>query len=261
MKKFLLPGVLFCALFACHSPTPEAITIATAANVQYAMDTLTARFSRQTGIPCQVIVSSSGKLTAQIREGAPYDLLVSADMKYPQSLYEAGKTLSPPQVYARGTLVLWSTLEGPPPSIESLTAPAVQHIALANPQTAPYGRSALEVIQHQGLEATLRPKFVFGESISQCNQFILSGAAQVGFTAKSVVLSPSIAGKGRWTEIDPSTYTPIDQGAVLIRREGQQTEKARAFLEFLFSPEAQHILTRFGYSVNPADTSQNNPRG
>lgn len=242
---------LLALLTACTSrPAAQGLTLAVAANMQFAMDELTAQFTAQTGIPCQVVISSSGKLTAQIREGAPFDVFVSADMKYPQTLHAEGLTAAPPRVYARGRLVLWSLYDDIPPYFEQLSRPAVSHVALANPQTAPYGVAARSVLQHHQLWDSLAKKFVFGESISQTNQFILSRSAEIGFTALSVVLSPRMKGQGQWREIPPDLYAPIEQGVVQLRREGVDPAAARRFYDFLFSSEAQQVLEEFGYFVD-----------
>ncbi|OJJ14411.1 molybdate ABC transporter substrate-binding protein [marine bacterium AO1-C] len=239
-------------LSACHSNTYQGITIATAANVQYAMQELTRAFNQKEGIPCQTVISSSGKLTAQIKEGAPYELLVSANMKYPQNLYQQGLTVEKPKVYALGKLVLWTQHQDLTPSTQALTQPKVQHVALANPKTAPYGEAALQVLQKAGLAAQLKEKLVFGESISQTNQFILSQSAEIGFTAKSVVVSPRLKGKGKWVEIDETFYQPIKQGVVLIKQaDTKKMAQARKFYEFLFSTAAQKILQKYGYTTTP----------
>ncbi len=226
------------------------ITIATAANMQFALEKLAEGFSKQTKIEYELIVSSSGKLTAQIKEGAPYDIFVSADMKYPQEIYNAGLAESPPKVYAYGKLVLWSMVEDIELSVNLLTDSTINHIAIANPKTAPYGVAATEVLSYFGLNQKVGTKLVFGESIAQTNQYIISRSAEVGFTAMSVVLSPELTGKGKWMEMDGSAYTPIEQGVVVIRQNNQSNESAKEFYKFLFSKKAKEILTNFGYAVN-----------
>jgi molybdate transport system substrate-binding protein len=245
-------GGLFLLLLwgACHRDSPESLHIATAANMQFAMDELTEAFSSQTGTDCEVIISSSGKLTAQIREGAPYDVFVSADMKYPQVLYEGGFTYGSPQIYAYGQLVLWSMQENQNLDWENLSRPGIKHIALANPKTAPYGRAAQEALRFHRLEEGLADKLVFGESIAQTNQFITSKAAEVGFTAQSVVMSPAMKGKGKWRPIDPAIYQPIAQGIVLLKNGAEKKQQAEKFLSFLLSEKGKEILLTYGYSTS-----------
>lgn len=246
-RNFVITFCYAILFWTCHSNEPRPLTIATAANMQYAMTALTEAFIQETGIACEMVVSSSGKLTAQIQAGAPYDILVSADLKYPKVLYEAGLTQNTPDVYAKGQLVLWTMDTDEAPSLTMLTHPPIQHIALANPKIAPYGIAAQEVLQQAGIRDSLSQKLVFGESIAQVNQFVRSEAADIGFTAKSVVLSPNIKGKGEWVAIDTSLHSPILQGIVLLKADAARLEAARQFKEFLFSPKGKEILTTFGY--------------
>jgi molybdate transport system substrate-binding protein len=247
VKKLFLP-IVFVLFASCgDKDRGEGLTIAVAANMQFAMEELALAYTEQTGRPCQVITGSSGKLTAQIVEGAPFDVLVSADMKYPQSLHDRGLSETDPEVYAYGNLVLWTLSDSLHLSMTALKGEDVGHIALANPKTAPYGVAAEEVLKHYGIYESVRDKLVFGESIAQTNQFITSGAAEVGFTAMSVVLSPKMAGRGRWISPDPASYRPISQGLVVIRRDAGSNTGGLAFRDFLFSDRAREILNRYGY--------------
>ncbi len=214
------------------------------------MEALSRAFEKQTGVLCSYALASSGKLTAQITEGAPFDLFLSADLKYPRKLYEAGLTDGPPRIYAYGQLILWTTQADVRPQLEELFEDRIRHIALANPKTAPYGRAAQEVLQRLDKKGRLSPKYIYGESISQVNHFILSGNAQLGFTAKSVVHAPGMEKRGKWTSLDPSLYTPIAQGVVLLKGSSGPSQAALRFRDFLFSAEARRILRNFGYRVN-----------
>ncbi|WP_418887628.1 molybdate ABC transporter substrate-binding protein [Leeuwenhoekiella marinoflava] len=248
--KFLLVVLfIFCSACAKRS-NKNTITIATAANMQFAMQELADRFSSQTDIACEFVIASSGKLTAQIKEGAPYDVFVAANTKYPQAIYDAGFSYDIPKIYAYGKLVIWSLDEKLQLSFETLSNLQVKHIALANPKTAPYGLAAVNALQRKELYEHLEEKLVYGESISQTNQFIISGAAEIGFTALSVVKASEVQTKGNWILVDDSLYSPIEQAAVLIKRGEQVNEAAKAFYEYIFSEEAQEILLEFGYSVN-----------
>ena len=133
---------------------------------------------------------------------------------------------------------------------EGLLNEDTNHIALANPKTAPYGAAAIEVLAHYGILEKIERKLVYGESISQVNQFVISKAAEFGFTAKSVILSPGIKDKGYWEELNPEIYTPIAQGVVLLKANESKYEKAQLFYDFLFSAQAQQILLQYGYEVN-----------
>lgn len=233
----------------CVNNTSEKLTIATAANMQFAMTELIDAFEKEKGISCEFIVASSGKLTSQIQEGAPYDLFISADMKYPTALYDKELTDSSPRIFAYGNLVLWTINEKLEPSIESLSLEEIDHIGMANPKTAPYGQAAVEVLNYHNLTERLEDKLVYGESISQTNQFIISKAADIGFTAKSVVLSPQMKGKGQWVSISSTLHSPIAQGVVVLKNRKSQIENARQFQDFLLSERGKEILVKFGYSI------------
>jgi len=230
----------------------DTLVIAAAANTQFAIRELTHAFEQKTGISSNLVISSSGKLTAQIKEGAPYHLFVSANMKYPEELYQSGLCVQKPKVYAYGQLVLWTHQKNDQLSMESLQADAVRHIAIANPKTAPYGEAAVEVLNHYGIFAAVQDKLVYGESISQTNQFILSGTADLGFTAQSVVMSPELLGKGTWIKLDTAGYSPIKQGVVVLKKRKEKIEDAQQFYDFLDTPSATQILKKYGYLIRSA---------
>jgi molybdate transport system substrate-binding protein len=254
MMKFGFLSLLSCAylllLSSCGDNKADRIlTIAGASNMQFALEEISTAFTAETGISCHLVTSSSGKLTAQITEGAPYDLLISADMKYPEQLFREGYTLGPPRVYATGTLVLWTLQDDIDPDLSALRGAEIRYIAMANPKTAPYGLAALEVLKHQNLEAELKEKLVFGESIGQVNQFISSGSAEIGFTAMSVVSAPRFENMGRWAAVDTAYYSPIKQGVVVLRKQQSEQEDAQRYREFLFSDPARRLLKKYGYTV------------
>ncbi len=231
------------------------VVAAVAANVQFAMEEIELAFESETGLNLEVVLSSSGKLAAQIQQGAPYHLLLSADLKYPRFLFDNGLATSQPRTYAVGTLVLWTTkdLNLDRTTTAILQDPAIQRIAVANPKNAPYGLQTVKALGHFGLLDNLRDRLVYGESIAQVNQYITSGAADIGFTAKSVVLSPAIDTIGRWTEVDSTAYAPIEQGVVVTKKGQEENAQAcQQFLDFLFSEKARDILTRYGYRL-PAE--------
>jgi len=248
MHRILFP---LAALLAFFSPPILAatLTVAVAANVQYAFDDLKAEFKKETGHELKPVYGSSGKLTAQIMNGAPFDVFLSADMEYPVKLHQARLTTAAPRTYAYGTLVLWTLKDLDLRHWQSaLATPGIGKIALANPKTAPYGRETMQVLAHYKLTEALKGKLVFGESIAQTNQYIYSRAADAGFTAKSVVVSPELQGQGKWIELPQDAYQPIAQGVVVLRH-GQQTQPqlAQQFYDFMLSPKSRAILQRNGY--------------
>ncbi|MCB0487694.1 MAG: molybdate ABC transporter substrate-binding protein [Cyclobacteriaceae bacterium] len=245
MKKIVWLLFLFTA--ACNTPG-KRLAIATAANVQFAMEDLVKEFEKETSIACEIILGSSGQLTAQITEGAPYDVFVSANMMYPEDLYKKGLTVKAPEIYANGVLILWTLQDQQDISFGQLKDNSIKHIAVANPKTAPYGEAAIQTLDQLQLLEEIKDKLVYGESISQTNQFIISGSADIGFTAKSVVVSDEMKDKGTWIEVPDTLYNPIAQGVVVIKREG--SDKAQKFATFLLSNKARQILDAYGYNVS-----------
>ena len=228
------------------------LSVAAAANLVYALDALNAAFKQSApDVALTATTGASGSLVAQIKNGAPFDVFLSADLDYPQALIKAGqadaKSLT---TFATGRLVLWTTKPGI--DVSDLAAavknPAVQKLAVANPATAPYGRAALQALDHLGLTAVAQPKLVTGENITQTAQFVETGNADAGFVALSLVLSPKLKDKGRWTEVPATLYAPLDQGAVLTTR-GVANPAAARYLAFLKGDSARKIFERYGYAL------------
>ncbi len=247
-----LLNALFVSLLLTNSINvlaAEPLAVAVAANVKFVFDELRDEFKKSTGIEANGMFASSGKINAQIKSGAPFDVFMSADMEFPESLYKEGLAVAPPQVYARGVLVLW-TLHPYDMSqgMKVLTNTDVKKIAMANPKLAPYGREAIRALDFYKLRATVEPKLIYGESIGQVNQYIDTRAVEIGFTAKSVVLAPQMQGRGKWLEVPKDSYRPIDQGIVILKH-GAETnaDSAKRFMEFMTSPKARTILEKFGY--------------
>jgi len=228
------------------------IKVAVAANVSYAIDDLKKEFNRlYPDTKVQVIVGSTGKLTAQIKNKAPYDILMGANMMYPETLYKEGFAVTRPLVYAQGSLALISAKKYDlSKGIETIKNRGIKKIAVANPKTAPYGIATKEALKNAKLYDAVKDKFVFGESISQTVTYAMK-ATDVGFIAKSSLFSPQMAHfkKGQnWIEVDPKLYTPIDQGIVILK-EGESSAEVAAFYAFMLSKKAKAILEKFGYFV------------
>lgn len=234
-------------LSACRGgESDNKLTIATSANMAYSIKELTEAFSNETGITCNIVLGSSGKLTAQIMEGAPFDLLVAADMEYPNEVFRSGLADGPPVVYARGQLVLWAAAAETPPTIEEMLQESIKNVAIPNPDLAPYGRAAREYLISQGIYEEIKAKLVFGESIAQTSQFIISGATPMGFTALSMVIAPQMKDKGRYSLVESKYYSPLLQGVVVLKTDN--LDKAVRFRDFLLGDEAQALLKKSGYS-------------
>jgi len=243
----LLGGVAISAVSAAAN-----LSVAAASNLVYALDELNAGFQRiAPDVELSVSTGASGNLVAQIGNGAPFDVFLSADLDYPRALIRSGHAVPESlTTFAVGRLVLWTTR--PDLEIPTLAAavrsPDVRSIAIAQTETAPYGRAARQSLEKAGLWNEARPKLVTGENVTQTAQFVETGNADAGLVALSLVLSPRLKERGRWTEIPADQYAPLDQGMILTRR-GAANPAAARYLAYLRGPEARKILERFGYGV------------
>ena len=230
----------------------QKITVAAAANLQHVLAKIDEAFEQKTGVKVALITGASGKLSAQIKEGAPFDVFVSADTAYPEELYKSGFTINAPQPYAIGQLVIWTNTPGikPTADLSFLIDRTVQKIAYANPRTAPYGAAAVVALKHYRLYDSIAAKLVMGENISQAFQFVLTGAATAGFVAKSLVLDEEMKGKGNWIDLEPGVYPPIVQAAVQLKHSKESGNKwGGEYLKFLLSPEARVLFKKYGYEL------------
>lgn len=247
MRKYL---ILWLALM----PLPlraDTVTVAAAANVQFTLEEIKAAFEKTSTHKVQAIIGSSGKLTSQIENGAPFDVFMSADMDYPQRLWENGSAVAGPKAYAHGSLVLWTVKDiDLSRGIAVLNDPAFARIAIASPQAAPYGREAVRAMRYHRLYPAIEAKLVYGESIAQVNQFITAGVVDAGLTAKSIVMAPNMRAQGKWVDVDPASYSTIAQGAVILKHsQKEHAAAAQEFYDFLFSAPARAILEKYGYSL------------
>jgi molybdate transport system substrate-binding protein len=238
-------------------PQPRELKVAAAADLASAMGKLGPAFEKQTGIQITVALGSSGNFFAQIQNGAPFDVFLSADKSYPEKLEQAGITEGAVSPYARGQLVLWvptrSSLRFPSNSnqvldgnLDVLTGPSVQKIAIANPDHAPYGRAAVAALEHYGVYDRVKPKLVMGENISQTAQFAQSGNADIALIALSLAATGSLQSQGLWVLLPEDSYPPIEQAGVVLKSSPNKVQ-AKQFLDFLTSPAGQAILHDFGF--------------
>jgi molybdate transport system substrate-binding protein len=225
----------------------QSIKVAAAANLQNVIKALGADFKQQTGVSVEPIVGASGNLTAQIKNGAPFDVFLSADMSFPEGLYKDGFSQKPALVYARGTLIICSSQDiGFENWGSVLLTERVKKIAIANPAIAPYGKAAQEALNKKGVWNDIQSKLVTGESISQVNTYITTGVVDVGFTTQSLVKDAGDKVKLYWTAIDPNLYSPIEQGMVLLKH-GESDPNAAKFYEYMQGHAAKAILKAYGY--------------
>jgi molybdate transport system substrate-binding protein len=227
----------------------QTLKVAAAANLQSVIKVLGADFTKRTGVIVEPIVGSSGNLTTQISNGAPFDVFLSADMDFPQKLYTTGFASKKPAVYAKGSLIICSTKDIEFDNWERmLLTPAIKKVAIANPTIAPYGKAAVEALKLKGVYSEIQSKIVIGESISQVNTYITTGSVDVGFTTQALV--KDIEGKQKiyWKAIDPKTYSPIEQGIVVLKH-GEDNPNAEKFYQFILTTDAKRIFKEYGYIV------------
>jgi molybdate transport system substrate-binding protein len=251
MKKILL--ILLAGLSALALPVvAETLTVAAASDLTYSIDELAAAFAQQVpGAEVKTSLGSSGNFYAQIKNGAPFDVFMSADMKYPSQLAQDGAadlaTLAP---YAIGRIVLWSldprfNLSH---GMRVLNDARIERFAIANPDVAPYGRAARAALIALGYWDAVKSKLVLGDNIAQTAQFIQTGNAQVGIVSYATVLAPKVKGNGSYYLIPDDGVPRIEQGAI-ITRHGAANPLAPRFMRFLQSPAARAILLKHGFSL------------
>jgi molybdate transport system substrate-binding protein len=226
--------------------------VAAAADLQFAMQDVAARFQKETGKTVKLIYGSSGNFFQQIQNGAPFDMFFSANLDYPKKLESAGLTVSGSYYqYARGKIVVWVPNESKldlSSGLQVLMNPSIKKIAVANPQHAPYGQAAVAAMQKENIYDKVKDKFVLGENISQTASFVVSGAADVGIVALSLALSPNMKDKGRFAEIPGAEYPPIEQACVILSS-SKNKETAKQFLSFIETAEVADTLRTYGFDV------------
>lgn len=248
LKQLLIASVLAVSM---QVQAAEPFTVAIAANLKYVFDDLAAEFKQETGIEAQSVLNASGKIATQVRQGAPFDVFMSADMEFPEGLYKEGFAVTAPKPYAYGLLVLWSqTGADLSKGVAGLTDAAIGRVAIANPKLAPFGKQALKAMEFYKVKVALEPKLVYGESITQVSQYVDSKAVDVGFSAKSIVVAPETTGKGKWVAVPEESYEPIAQGVVILKHGiDNNADAARKFYGFVQSEKARAIFAKNGYKL------------
>ena len=241
--------VLIALMGAAAQAQADDISVAVAANFTAPMQQIAAAFEKDTGHKVVAAYGSTGKFYAQIKNGAPFEVLLAADDETPTKLIQENAAVAGSQrAYAIGKLVLWSAK---PAVVDAkgdvLKQGGFDHIAIANPKLAPYGAAAVQTMKSLGVYDTLQPKIVTAESIAQSWQFVSSGNALLGFVALSQVLKDGKIEGSAWV-VPSSLYPPIRQDVVILDK-GKGKPAAQALVNYLKSAKAQAIITRFGYSL------------
>jgi molybdate transport system substrate-binding protein len=250
MKQSILA---WCLLVIASVPvTPaaaEQVLVAVAANFVPPFREIATEFEKATGHHVRVVSGSSGNFYSQIKNGAPFDVLFSADAEKPTLLENEGLAVQGSRfTYAIGRLVLWS----PDPALikedNVLHSERFKHLAIANPKTAPYGTAAMQTMQKLGVWEKLQPRIVMGENLGQTMGFIESGNAELGFVALSQVLDPKLKEKGARWDVPTDLHEPIKQDMIFLTK-GKDNPAARALMEFMGGPQAKAVIGRYGYEL------------
>lgn len=253
--------LLLLACISCQRESPQQttqprLTIAAAADLRFAMGDLsedfrTKRPADETSPDIRVTYGSSGNFYAQLTQRAPFDMFFSADILYPTRLKKEGLALDDSVfAYGIGRIVVWvpedSSIDVETLQLGALRSESVRRIAIANPEHAPYGRAAVDALKTAGMYDELRPKFVYGENISQAAQFVESGAADIGIVALALAVAPAMKKRGRYWEIPVDSFPTMLQGGLISART-DHPELAKEFRDYILGPGGQTILARFGF--------------
>jgi molybdate transport system substrate-binding protein len=240
------------ALLLCRLCLAQGIRVAAAADLQFAMQDVASGFQKETGKSVELVFGSSGNFFQQLQNGAPFDMFFSANLDYPKKLEAAGLTETGSYYrYARGRIVVWVPKDSKldlSSGLQVLLNPSIAKIAVANPQHAPYGQAAVAAMKKEGVYDKVKDKFVLGENISQTASFVISRSADVSIVALSLALSPNMKDQGRYAEIPPTEYPPIEQACVTLSS-SKNKETARQFLSFIQTATVGDTLKRYGFDV------------
>ncbi|WP_018934628.1 molybdate ABC transporter substrate-binding protein [Thioalkalivibrio sp. ALJ24] len=242
---------LIIALFLLLAPSAahanDTLTIAAASDLRFALDEIIEEYEREhPDDAVRVTYGSSGRMTTQIMNGAPYDVFFSADIAYPQKLRAEGHAVTEPEVYAIGRIVLWSNrMDASELTLEDLTRDDIRRVAIASPTHAPYGVRAMEALKSAGVWDELQPKIVNGDNIAQTARMVQAGGAEIGVIALSLAEFPDLAEHPHYL-IDDALHEPLTQGFIITRR-GEDNATAHRFAGFMGRDTARDIMRRYGF--------------
>ena len=253
MKKRFTPLLAAAILMSAPlSAFADTLNAAVAANFTKTIEEIGAGFKAKTGHEVKFAFGPTGKLYAQIKNGAPFDLFFAADTEKPEALLKEDLVKKDSYfVYARGVLALYSpTLSVKDDYKAVLEKAEFNHLSIANPKTAPYGQAAEEVMNTLGVYDAVKPKIVNGESIAHAFQYVQTGNAELGFVALSQLVDPQSPAyhKGRYWLPAQDMYAPIDQAAVILKK-AENNPVAQQFMDYLRSDEGRKVIERYGYSI------------
>lgn len=230
--------------------TLDTLYIATSSNMQYVVQVLTQIFNLDYNVPIQVKVGSSADLAAQIAKDTLFDFLFTTDQAFLDSLFQNGFNPSPPLDIAYGKLVLWTMESGYMPDMVALRSSNIKKVALPDPKTTAYGATILSILEKEQMMDFLGPRLVYQKNLVETNQLITSGEVSIGFTAKSLVLSPQYTEVGSWIEVDDRLYDPIPHQFLRLQKPGEPHPLSTTFEQFIKSQRVKDVLANFGFLPN-----------
>lgn len=247
MKRIIISLAI---LLATITLSAQKVNVAAAANLRYVLEEIKTAYVKQNPkAKINLTFGASGMLVQQIQSGASFDFFMAADNEFPLKLKDKGLTTGPISTYAIGKLAIYSsTLDVDKLGLEALKSPTIKKVAIANPETAPYGERAVELLKSQKLYDGLKSKIVLGENIAQTAQFAFTGNAEIGFIALSLALAPDMDSKGSYYVVPQSLYKPIEQACILIKTPVLNTEAAK-FKKFVLSAATKGIWEKWGYKT------------
>ncbi len=250
LRAILKLSVLAFAASAAASASADEVQVAVAANFTAPIQAIATDFEKDTGHKLVAAFGATGQIYTQIKNGAPFEVFLSADDTTPAKLEQEGDTVKGSRfTYAVGTLALWSAKDGYVDSKgQVLKANQYQHLSIANPKTAPYGLAATQVLSKLGLTDATKAKIVEGQSITQAYQFVSTGNAELGFVALSQVYKDGKLISGSAWIVPDDLHDPIKQDAVILNK-GKDSAAAKALVEYLKGPKAAAIIKSFGYQL------------
>jgi molybdate transport system substrate-binding protein len=253
-RNLVATAVLLCSVLVlgiAGGPVSAQPAVAAASDLKFALEEIATQYRQETGQSLRLVFGSSGNLTTQILQGAPFDIVLSADEALTRKLHVAGLTTDPGVIYGRGRLVLYlpkgselradEELKG---LEQGLKAGQVRRLAIANPEHAPYGQRAVQVLKGRGLWDLAKPKLVLGENVTQAASFAATGNAQAALIAWSLVLAPPLSQEGQFALVSEAMHEPLLQSMALLKKAGPS---ARAFYAYLQQDSAKAILARYGF--------------
>ena len=249
-SRLMRPFVAAVLALAAVATQADEVQVAVAANFTAPIQAIAADFEKDTGHTLIAAYGATGQFYTQIKNGAPFEVFLSADDTTPQKLESEGETVKGSRfTYAVGTLALWSATAGYVDAQgEVLKGNAFKHLSIANPKTAPYGLAATQVLARQGLTEKVKDKLVEGQNITQAYQFVSTGNAELGFVALSQIYKDGKLASGSAWIVPAALHDPIKQDAVILNK-GKDSAAAKALVDYLKGPKAAAIIKSYGYEL------------